>query len=189
MVEAEEVHDRGLQVVDVDLVFDDAETEVIGLAVVEARLYAAAGKPQEGTITLSASHRGNQVVIRIADDGRGIDPARLKQKAREKEIASDAELIVTMTRAHRDAVLEIAPGKLRRTFTLCEASRLISEKNARAIADLATLRPHLENSELMDVPDPIGRGAEVFAEVGAQIAALMPPIVELFQGSYGAAKD
>ncbi len=94
-----------------------------------------------------------------------------------------------MTRAHRDAVLEIAPGKLRRTFTLCEVSRLISEKNARAIADLATLRPHLENSELMDVPDPIGRGAEVFAEVGAQIAALIPPILEVFQASYGTAKD
>lgn len=105
------------------------------------------------------------------------------------KIASGADLIVTMTRAHRDAVLEIAPGKLRRTFTLCEVSRLISEKNARAIADLATLRPHLENSEPMDVPDPIGRGPEVFAEVGAQIAALMPPIFEVFQASYGPAKD
>ncbi len=105
------------------------------------------------------------------------------------KIASGADLIVTMTRAHRDTVLEIAPGKLRRTFTLCEVSRLISEQNARVIADLATLRPHLGNSEPLDVPDPIGRGPEVFAEVGAQIAALMPPILEVFQASYGVAKD
>ncbi len=105
------------------------------------------------------------------------------------KIASGADLIVTMTRGHRDTVLEMAPSKLRLTFTLCEVSRLISEKNARAIADLATLRPHLENSELLDVPDPIGHGAEVFAGVGAQIAALMAPILEVFQASYRAAKD
>ncbi|MFO0588024.1 MAG: response regulator [Polyangiaceae bacterium] len=52
----------------------------------------AAGKLPEGTIFLSASHRGNQVVIRIGDDGRGIDPARLKKKALEKEIVTEGEL-------------------------------------------------------------------------------------------------
>ncbi|MBK8251323.1 MAG: response regulator [Polyangiaceae bacterium] len=50
-----------------------------------------AGKPPEGNIVLSAAHRGNQVVIRIADDGRGMDPTRLKQKAIEKGILSQAE--------------------------------------------------------------------------------------------------
>ena len=119
----------------------------------------------------------------------GGDPAGFAARQLTPRIATDADLILTMTRAHRDAVLEIAPSKLRRTFTLSEASRLISEKNARAIADLATLRAHLDHSELIDIPDPIGRGAEVFAEVGAQIAALMPPILELFQASYGAAND
>src|SRR5262249_54940266 len=52
----------------------------------------AAGKPAEGVVRLSASHRGNQVVIRISDDGRGMDPAKLKAKAREKGIVTDAEL-------------------------------------------------------------------------------------------------
>ena len=51
----------------------------------------AAGKPAEGTVRLTASHRGNQVVIRIADDGRGMSPSRLKQKAREKGIVTEAE--------------------------------------------------------------------------------------------------
>src|SRR4029077_7388347 len=45
-----------------------------GLEAPEARV--AAGKPAEGVITLEAAHRGNQVTIRLSDDGRGMDPAK-----------------------------------------------------------------------------------------------------------------
>ena len=61
-----------------------------GLETPDAR--HAAGKPEEGTITLSARHRGNQIVVEISDDGAGIDPARLRAKARDKGLASDDEL-------------------------------------------------------------------------------------------------
>jgi two-component system, chemotaxis family, sensor kinase CheA len=53
---------------------------------------AAAGKPREGTLTLSARHRGNQIIVEARDDGAGIDPERLRKKAREKGLASDDEL-------------------------------------------------------------------------------------------------
>jgi protein-tyrosine phosphatase len=94
-------------------------------------------------------------------------------------IASDADLVLTMTRAHRDTVLEMAPHRLRSTFTLIEAARLASECNARSVADLAELRPHLGAHEALDIPDPIGQGAGFFAMVGSQIAGLLPPILEL----------
>ena len=94
-------------------------------------------------------------------------------------IASDADLVLTMTRAHRDTVLELAPRQLRRTFTLTEAARLASAYNARNIADLAALRPNLSAQEVSDIPDPIGQSAEFFAMVGTQIADLLPPILEL----------
>lgn len=45
---------------------------------------AAAGKPAEGTIHLSADHRGGRIVIEISDDGRGIDPQKILDKAVEK---------------------------------------------------------------------------------------------------------
>ena len=38
---------------------------------------AAAGKPAAGTIQLKASHQAGQVVIEIADDGRGLDAAKI----------------------------------------------------------------------------------------------------------------
>ncbi len=41
----------------------------------------AAGKPEQGTIRLHACHQGNQVVIEIGDDGRGIDTAAVLAKA------------------------------------------------------------------------------------------------------------
>ncbi len=52
-----------------------------------------AGKPPAGRITLSAGHSGGNVVIRIADDGRGIDLSRIRKKAVEKGLlAPDAEV-------------------------------------------------------------------------------------------------
>jgi two-component system chemotaxis sensor kinase CheA len=42
------------------------------------------GKPRRGTIRLSAGHEGNHVIIQIEDDGAGMDPEKLKQKAVEK---------------------------------------------------------------------------------------------------------
>jgi two-component system chemotaxis sensor kinase CheA len=43
-----------------------------------------AGKPRAGKVTLKAYNKANNVVIEIQDDGHGMDPARLKQKALEK---------------------------------------------------------------------------------------------------------
>lgn len=54
---------------------------------------AAAGKPEEGTVTLSAEHRGGRIVIEVSDDGRGINRARVREKAIERElITANAQL-------------------------------------------------------------------------------------------------
>jgi two-component system, chemotaxis family, sensor kinase CheA len=49
------------------------------------------GKPARGTLSLNAYHQGTQVVIEIRDDGRGIDPARLRARAVEKGILKPEE--------------------------------------------------------------------------------------------------
>jgi two-component system chemotaxis sensor kinase CheA len=46
----------------------------------------AAGKPEEGTLTLAAASVGHTVVIEIADDGRGIDAAAVAARARAMRI-------------------------------------------------------------------------------------------------------
>jgi protein-tyrosine phosphatase len=94
-------------------------------------------------------------------------------------IASNADLVLVMTRAHRDHVLNLAPQQLGRTFTLREASRLASDCGARNIRDLAALRAQFPPSEAYDVSDPIGRDKAFFDLVGGQIANLLPPVLEL----------
>lgn len=50
------------------------------------------GKSPAGTIRLSAYHEGNQIVIRISDDGKGIDPEKVKEKALNMGIVSKEDL-------------------------------------------------------------------------------------------------
>ena len=52
----------------------------------------AVGKPPGGTIRLSACHQGGHIIIEIADDGRGLDTARIKAKAIELGLAGEAEM-------------------------------------------------------------------------------------------------
>ncbi len=47
-----------------------------------------AGKDNTGTITLSAEHEGNHIIITIEDDGKGIDPEIIKEKAVSKGLIS-----------------------------------------------------------------------------------------------------
>lgn len=49
------------------------------------------GKPRCGTIHLSAGHEGNHIVIEIQDDGAGIDPEKIRQKALEKGLITQEE--------------------------------------------------------------------------------------------------
>lgn len=60
-----------------------------GIETPEERL--AKGKPEEGTIALKAYNEGNQIVIQIDDEGKGLDPEMLKQKSLEKGIISEKE--------------------------------------------------------------------------------------------------
>ncbi len=60
-----------------------------GIEMPEARKLA--GKPEQGTVNLSAEHSGANVFIRISDDGAGLDAEAIRTKAVEKGlIASDA---------------------------------------------------------------------------------------------------
>lgn len=55
-----------------------------GIETAEERL--AKGKPESGTITLKAFQTGSYVVIELSDDGRGIDTAKIREKAIAKNL-------------------------------------------------------------------------------------------------------
>ncbi len=74
-----------------------------GLEAPEER--SAADKSPTGTVHLRAYHRGGSVVVEVEDDGRGLDPQKLRAKAiklgilQEEEVLSDSELHQLIFRA------------------------------------------------------------------------------------------
>jgi len=107
------VHDLSVQLgKEIELVTDGEETELDksildqlgeplvhllrnsmdhGIETVADRL--AKGKPRRGTVRLTASHRGSDVVVTIEDDGKGLDRDAIRSKAVAKQIISpDANL-------------------------------------------------------------------------------------------------
>ena len=61
-----------------------------GLEMPEDRV--ANGKSETGTITLRAYHEGGHIIIEIADDGHGLNTARIREKVIENGLATPAEL-------------------------------------------------------------------------------------------------
>ena len=51
----------------------------------------AQGKDPTGVLILNARHEGNNIILEIEDDGRGMDPVALRQAAADKGFMSDAE--------------------------------------------------------------------------------------------------
>lgn len=68
----------------------------------------ANGKPRTGTITLSASQEGDHILLKIEDDGAGMDPEKLKQIAIKRGVLDeDAAARMTDSEAYN---LIFAPG-------------------------------------------------------------------------------
>lgn len=52
----------------------------------------ARGKPEHGTIELSARHEGGHIVVVVSDDGRGLPTAKIREKVIANGLATDAQL-------------------------------------------------------------------------------------------------
>jgi two-component system, chemotaxis family, sensor kinase CheA len=93
----------------------------------------AAGKPASGTLHLSARHAGGNVVIEVRDDGRGIDPRKVAQKAADKGlIAPEAVETTDMPKAIE---LLFHPG-----FSTAEVTSDISGRGVGMDAVRTTIR-------------------------------------------------
>lgn len=136
--------------------------------------FVASSAGTRAVIGHAIHYEAGLVLASLGGDGSDFAARQLTPK-----IAAAADLILTMSRSHRDRVLELAPRRLRRTFTLSEAARLASDRAVNSLEDLAERRPLLLTNESPDVLDPIGHGREVFESIGSQIADLLVPVMEL----------
>jgi len=110
-----------------------------------------------------------------------------------------ADLVLTMTRRHRDKVLQLDPRVMARTFTLREAAALLKAVGGDAFTadpDLASRARHLGatlfqrraarivhlDRQRDDIPDPIGASLDKFQRVGDAIAESLIPILGALAG-------
>jgi two-component system chemotaxis sensor kinase CheA len=79
----------------------------------------AKGKPEAGTISISAEQKGNQIVIEVSDDGRGVNLDRVKAKALKQNLISGEEAVRMTDEAAMNLIL--LPG-----FTTAEVATELS---------------------------------------------------------------
>jgi protein-tyrosine phosphatase len=119
-------------------------------------------------------HRYASVVL----ESYGVDPSGFVARQFTTKLASNVDLVLTMSMSHRDAVLERVPALLQKTFTVSEARSLAVLSGVESIADMARKRAFVSPSDHVDIADPIGGGVDTFESVGAQIAEAVRPIIE-----------
>jgi two-component system chemotaxis sensor kinase CheA len=132
---------------------------------------AAVGKPVEGTLTLRAFHEGGQVNIEICDDGAGIDPARLRERAITRGLLT-AEKAARLS--DREALnLVFTPG-----FSTAET---VTNVSGRGVG-MDVVKTNIEKiSGLVDVQSVVGQGTTIRIKIPLTLA-IIPALIVSAQG-------
>ena len=127
------------------------------------------GKPRKGTIRLEARQEGDQIIISVADDGAGIDPARIAKKAMEKGLVTADRLRTMTTREILDFVF--LPG-----FSTAEK---ISDLSGRGVG-MDVVRSNLTKlNGTIELESKLGGGTTVFLRLPLTLAILPVLLVEV----------
>ena len=129
---------------------------------------AAGGKPEQGTIRLSAYHEGGHIIICIADNGRGLNTERIKAKAISNGLVSEAEL-EKMTEAQIHKFI-FAPG-----FSTAAAVTSVSGRGV----GMDVVRTNIDQiGGTIDVKSVAGEGSTVTIKIPLTLAIVSALIVE-----------
>ncbi|HEY6010406.1 MAG TPA: chemotaxis protein CheA, partial [Nitrospirota bacterium] len=128
------------------------------------------GKPEQGTVSLSAYPRGNHVVITIEDDGAGMDPARILAKAVEKGVL-EPDHGLDPERDRRDILdLIFLPG-----FTTRET---VTEISGRGVGMDVVKRNVSKLSGMIDIRTELTEGTTFTLTLPITLAIIKALIVE-----------
>jgi two-component system chemotaxis sensor kinase CheA len=128
----------------------------------------AAGKPEQGTIRLSAYHEGGHIIICIADNGRGLNTEKIKAKAVSNGLVSEAEL-EKMTEAQIHKFI-FAPG-----FSTAAA---ITSVSGRGVG-MDVVRTNIDQiGGTIDIKSVAGEGSSVTIKIPLTLAIVSALIVE-----------
>lgn len=129
----------------------------------------AGGKPERGTIKVSAYHEGGHIIIAIADDGRGLNTEKLKEKALKLGLVTEAELgDMSEAQIHK---LIFHPG-----FSTAEKVTSVSGRGV----GMDVVRTNIETiGGTIDLKSVYGRGTTVTIKIPLTLAIISALIVEV----------
>ncbi|SDB13117.1 hybrid sensor histidine kinase/response regulator [Belnapia rosea] len=137
-----------------------------GLETPEQRV--AAGKPEAGRIMLNASHEGGHIIIEIADDGRGLNAERIRQKVLAQGLATEAELAAMPER-------EIQRFIFRAGFSTAAAVTAVSGRGV----GMDVVKTNMERiGGTIEVRSKEGRGTAFIVKIPLTLAIVSALIVE-----------
>jgi two-component system chemotaxis sensor kinase CheA len=129
---------------------------------------AAAGKPEQGAIRLSAYHEGGHIIICIADNGRGLNTERIKAKAVASGLVSEADL-EKMTEAQIHKFI-FAPG-----FSTAASVTSVSGRGV----GMDVVRTNIDQiGGTIDIKSVAGEGSSVTIKIPLTLAIVSALIVE-----------
>ena len=129
---------------------------------------AASGKPEQGTIRLSAYHEGGHILICIADNGRGLNTERIKAKAIQNGLATESD-IEKMSEAQIHKFI-FAPG-----FSTAAAVTSVSGRGV----GMDVVRTNIDQiGGTIDIKSVAGEGSSVTIKIPLTLAIVSALIVE-----------
>ncbi len=143
-----------------------------GIETREERL--AVGKPQKGTLKISAYQEGSGVIIEVTDDGKGIDPERVKSKAIERGILNEE---VAATISDEEAIqIVLLPG-----FSMAAS---ITDISGRGVGmDAVKTKVEALGGQL-DLVSKLGRGTSVFVRLPLTLAIVLSLLIKVADETY-----
>ena len=131
-------------------------------------------KPVNGTITLDAEQEGNNIVLRISDDGRGMDPEKLKAKALEKGLISQEQ---AAQMSDREAFqLIFMPG--------FSTAAVVSSVSGRGVG-MDVVRTNIQNLKgMIEIESELGKGSTFVIKLPLTLAIIQGLLVKIQEETY-----
>ena len=126
----------------------------------------AAGKPAQGSLRLYAYHEGGRVNIEISDDGAGIDPEKIKNKALHSGLITQAEAARMSDREILNLIFK--PG--------FSTAKQVSNISGRGVG-MDVVKTHIERiGGNIDIQSKVGQGTTIRIKIPLTLA-IIPALV------------
>ncbi|MDH3342091.1 MAG: chemotaxis protein CheA [Gammaproteobacteria bacterium] len=127
----------------------------------------AAGKSEKGLISINAYHQGGNIIIEIHDDGAGLDPEKILNKAREKGLVDNDEVLNELQIQN----LIFAPG--------FSTAAVVSDVSGRGVGMDVVRRNMTDLGGTVEVASVLGKGSTFTIRLPLTVAILEGQMVSI----------